>query len=63
MDGSDDDIRFVVSHPRFRGVSPARGRPGEYLLRVADDDGKDVRFVGPLSDVFKNACDYLRRVP
>lgn len=57
---SDEEFRFVVMHPRFRGLGPARGKPRQYVVRIADD-GHEIHLVGPIDAVIRAAAEALRR--
>lgn len=53
----DEEIRFVVTHPRFVGIEPA---DGGYAIRLSDD-GHEIRLVGALEAVIRAAAEALRR--
>lgn len=62
---SDDDERFVHSHPRFAGISNdlSKGVPGgEWTIRITDD-GHVITITGERDDVIRRAADALRRLP
>jgi hypothetical protein len=61
MTTSDADIRFVLTHPRFRGVENHPER-GEWTIRIADD-GHELVIKGTFDDVYRRAADTLRRLP
>jgi len=66
MAGSrDPDIDYVLTHPRFRGLSPVRRPrtdPPDYVIRIVDADGHELRITAPLVEVFAKAAYALRRL-
>ena len=64
----DEDIRFVVSHQRFRGVAPKNwgttpeGEETIYVVRIADD-GHELIIEDTLARCMERAAEALRRLP